>query len=56
MKDRKSVSASLKALDTFDIVKDQYFHLVYYKVLYKHKNNKPVEIWAQLVIQVAREK
>ena len=46
-----SVNSSIKY--TFLIVKDQYSHLEYPNTM--HKNNKFVEVWTQLVIEVLQK-
>ena len=43
----------LKALDTFGFRQRPVFSLCVSQQM--HKNNKPVKIWAQLIIKVARQ-
>ena len=44
---------ALKALDTFGIVKDHFSHLVYLNIF--AYNNKPVKMWTQFGVEVARK-
>ena len=47
------IIGALKTLYIFDnIVKDQYSHLAYPNM---HKKRKRMNIWAQMVIEIARE-